>query len=126
MKVIFGLKWRFKMREIKFRAWHKTDKIFCDGTKSNMFGWMDEGQDIELMQYTGLNDKNGASIYEGDIVEYEYDKNNYRVEFINGSFKLRRFYKNIINLSFIDCDYGKEIQVIGNIYENYEILMDKK
>ena len=119
------------MRDIKFREFRRGAMYYDFSLPFNENVDLNEQIEViqensKLMQYTGLNDKNGASIYEGDIVEYEYDKNKYRVEFINGSFELRRFYKNIINLSFIDCDYGKEIQVIGNIHENPELLINKK
>lgn len=68
-------------REIKFRAWNKKDKVMVDVAAMN-FGpsgfWslIEDAYDAELqladsyelMQYTGLKDKNGREIYEGDIV----------------------------------------------------------
>ena len=74
------------------------------------------------LQYTGLKDKNGIEIYEGDIIEYDFNKFNYRIEFLNAEFIARRFYENIENLYPGEFDYGKECKVIGNIYENPELL----
>ena len=77
-----------------------------------------------LMQYTGLKDSNGVEIYEGDIlrvIKLSYDnKNEFKqfvcqVEFYQGSFHLD------INKMLLLC-YAEIVEVIGNIYENEELL----
>ena len=65
------------MREVKFRAWYEKEKRFLswdelqDGTESLQTYFNNELSDVSpLMQYTGLKDKNGKEIYEGDVVKY--------------------------------------------------------
>ncbi len=72
-------------------------------------------------QFTGLTDKNGKRIFEGDICREDFDDKLYRVEFINGEFTLIRNYSDIVNLYMSEVDYGKEIKVIGNVHDNPEL-----
>jgi hypothetical protein len=111
------------MREIKFRAWDGNEMEYIDD-----WYWFEErgvhdsrgegfGISFNIMQYTGLLDKNGKEIYEGDI----YQSNGLfpcEVKFGEG-----RFYGegSLESLSEdINC-YG-ELEVIGNIYENPNLL----
>jgi uncharacterized phage protein (TIGR01671 family) len=75
-----------------------------------------------LMQYTGLNDKSGKEIYEGDIVTFkewrdayqEYEDKIMKVEYLEG------FFCPLV--SFGDEPSSKNYEVIGNIYQNPELL----
>lgn len=97
------------MREIKFRAWDtKRDRMMSTG-----FRFDDERYDV--MQYTGLKDKNGKEIYEGDVVADGYhDKyGRYEVKWHG------------VGWNFVSTD-GRELEAIGNIYENPDLIGDKK
>lgn len=76
----------------------------------------DHFKDMEWLQFTGLTDKNGKEIYEGDIIESDYDKK-VRFEVL---YKLGGFWCQKGGISFPLSIY--EFEVIGNIYENPEIL----
>ena len=114
------------MREIKFRAWHKSNKtmwgvfklgiysaysILSDGKISSHFeAYNDE---FELMQFTGLKDKTGKEIYEGDKLVWN-KKRGVNVIFLNGCWKAG---------GFCLADFNKQkLEVIGNIYEEKELL----
>ena len=120
------------MREIKFRAWEKDEGKIRDWEYlSNEIGYgynKVNGTDIDdcifnddmliLMQYTGLKDKNGKEIYEGDIINnYEYFFEKGIVEYRGNSFVV--VYKN----EFLSADnWWQKCEVIGNIYEKHELI----
>ena len=111
------------MREIKFRAWQDnqmlTQPMSGVYAAKRFFGMLYE--DTELMQYTGLKDKNGVEIYEGDVVEWEDrtadDMYGGDVIYPNEAveFKGAAFYP-------VSMMPGEEFEVIGNIYENKQLL----
>lgn len=126
------------MREIKFRAWDKRlNKIrpieeinfdrmevaFNDTGKEDNYKFdYASFEEIKLMQYTGLEDKNGKGICEGDIlkiVDSSGDDVIISVQFLYGTFVDSYFHWTLGNIKM----YKREI--IGNIYENPELLKEK-
>jgi hypothetical protein len=107
------------MREIKFRLWSKTSQQIISweqivsGNKHHVI-WYD---DYPTMQFTGLQDKNGKDIYEGDICQYK-NGNEYsiaEIKYIYSSFRL----STRLGSHSIPVDY---IKIIGDIHTTPELL----
>lgn len=138
-------------RQLKFRAWFEghiyevakldfwgdPDQASCDLAGPGENGEWEElfniyVGEVELMQYTGLKDKNDKEIYEGDIVSFEDSDGGYEYPdlVVNTGIveygELGFYFTNRIAVDMADfyikdgrCD---EVEVIGNIYENPELL----
>ena len=113
------------MRELKFRGWANSGFVYFDMREDNDFTFHEfcsscEADNIE--QYTGLKDKNGKEIYEGDIVTLngEWEEIEHGdcsiVTFENGCFRVGNGYENEAG------SYLSDWRIIGNIHENPELL----
>ena len=135
------------MRELKFRAWDKEDEAYLHITKNEEDGvvgispdgkktlYLEDGEvivleDIIIEQYTGLKDKNGKEIYEGDILrltrEAARDKSTlYQVVWIEhiAGFDTKNLDKKRWDIGYLnETAAEKDYLVIGNIHENKELL----
>ena len=120
------------MKEIKFRAWNKGIKKMLFFDLNEVGSGADKGilylrkQNI-IMQFTGLKDKNGKEIFEGDIIKL-FCGCITEVKFENAEFDA---YSSITNLKkHLKCrvlvSWKTNCKVIGNKFENPELLEDKK
>jgi uncharacterized phage protein (TIGR01671 family) len=134
------------MREIKFRAWNKkemnykvlignldpNDENYTAGSILVNNEWLqfDEHSDLQIMQYTGLRDKGGNEIFEGDIIgETRVGKNPEaigRVVFDDDflTFVLEKTNGGFEYLGEYISDHRHD-EIIGNIFENPELLKEK-
>lgn len=106
----------------KFDLWGDPDQRTCDLAPINpkyeeLYNIL--LNEVELMQYTGLKDKNGVEIYEGDIVRHATDEGVYKIIFEDGGF----YVKNLFEYDFQTIN-EYPLEVIGNIYENPELLKE--
>lgn len=111
------------MRDIKFRAWHKNINCMCQNVKTDLL----DRDYLECMQYTGLKDKNDKEIYEGDIIKLTYADKKTVFECIikyveDCAYYMLEDIKDSDNLDTF-CGFSNEqFEIIGNIYENPELL----
>jgi uncharacterized phage protein (TIGR01671 family) len=123
-------------REIKFRVWNKVDKCwqseehfairlcgdkwFIDDETAELIEIKNENN-FTLMQYTGLTDKNGKEIWEGDVMKWN-QSHNVIVEFQGGKFG-GRFLNHVSINMWVDLS---KLEIIGNIFENESLLNQTK
>ncbi|QBX15782.1 phage uncharacterized protein TIGR01671 [Streptococcus equinus] len=129
------------MRELKFRAWLKDekrmakvhevsffdDKVFTITTIDNFYA----DDEFKLMQFTGLKDKNGKEVFEGDIINYKYGRHTstqfvVKYDEFQATFVVVDNHNDLVYTFRELADYIQlnSLEVIGNIYENKELLGD--
>ena len=140
-------------REHRFKAWHVKEKRFIDlnGVDINFHGCLNEGsiyrvyeqgvlkaypiEDIELIEFTGLKDKNGKEIYANYIISD--GKNNFRVYAMRGGFAIKASFwaaemgdlslsDELIIQPLADAQTASYVtqscENIGNVYQNAELI----
>jgi len=135
------------MRQIKFRLLHEGEVIYVDGdqveliTTKNGFDLLLHEQYFEtgsgvaeemwrvvrhpcenLMQYTGLKDKNGKEIYEGDCFRFLNDTDRWIIRWNDDDAGFEGYEPTSGSLT--NCFVGDEMELLGSIYENPELIQE--
>lgn len=119
------------MRKLKFRAYQDGEMsydVMCGGFEETVPTFFRSGDWIHLdqckvMQYVGLRDKSGIEVYEGDVLKHDSTSKSV-VSFKNGAF-IRKYKNSNIDLlydAYIEDGVLIAYKVIGNIYENPELI----
>lgn len=110
------------MREIKFRAWDKQDHRYWNFKEMEDIGISIFGDEPEMIieQYTGLKDKNGKEIYEGDVLVIPDEFGT--VHRISAVFKNGCFVDSYYHWSISRQSKAHQREIIGNIHENPELF----
>ena len=121
------------MREIEFRAYDKVGEVMISSDElltansAYLKDSLTETKNLKLMQFTGLTDKNGVEIYEGDILSTDLSRPYLVVEFLGGAFMYQchdsgdDYYDHMSPTCDIRTQ-DKYCAVIGNVHQNPELL----
>ena len=132
----------------RYRVWDKNKKQFyfedyyldgdgdlftVEGTREgNVIKYASDPEDLIIQQCTGLKDKNGKLIFEGDVIKILDNYDLYgqlagekrEVIFGHGGFRVKAIYNNTARGNWLE--EGEDHQVIGNIFENPDLLEEEK
>ena len=116
-------------REIKFRAWNSKTKEFECFELHNITvpDRLLCQHDYPVQQFTGLKDKNGKEIYEGDVINFAYTHDNTftgDVKWFDDRGAFGVVTGNAFELLEGLLDYWEYVEVIGNIFENKDLICD--
>ncbi len=130
------------MRQIEFRAYNKEygmrklygfneNFVFLDSLDSPDNTVLPRKEWI-LMQFTGLTDKNGKKVFEGDIIKVNDDYEEYgmaageiyEIYFAYGGFRMKPKFRKRAKGYY--AEDGNDFEILGNIYENPELLKEEK
>jgi len=118
------------MRTIKFRGYSEELKCFVygfylevglEGVRYSYIFWQGNTTTVRsdsVAQFTGLTDKNGKEIFEGDVVNFGNNDIHHIVAYVGNSFVLAFTYGKIAVYNWT----GVNLEIIGSIYENPELL----
>ncbi|GAF78786.1 unnamed protein product [marine sediment metagenome] len=112
------------MRDIKFRAWDVIMKIMLTHGDSRVHGHVTNQYLLTqyadcLMQYTGLKDKNGKEIYEGDII-HRHMNVHFAVRWDNNTWNA--YPKDDDQGIYLSASQFIECEIVGNVFENKDLL----
>ena len=125
-------------RYINFRIWHKLTRTYMEPSAFIFYddrgvaaldAWADYRiyrcniEEVEIEQSTGLKDKNGKEIYEGDILE---DERKFRSVIKWDSSQAKFIYEKDPSMVFYQGHVGANMKIVGNIHENPELLDGEK
>src|ERR1044071_4370371 len=107
------------MREMKFRAWDsKQNKMINIDSRITALAALNQQEDWYPMQFTGVKDKNGVEIFEGDVLRCVKV---YRGKINGCKYKTVKWVHTTVTNGWNICSNTK-FEVIGNIYENPKLL----
>ena len=112
-------------REIKFRVWNGSEMLSPHAIGGFAIDDLQNGLWDAVMQFTGIQDKNGKDIYEGDIVTHQFSHLSQGVEYETQELSFQMNMSTVVYDQEVGEGYDS-VEVIGNMYENPKLLKQAK